>query len=264
MEAPGMQGVPEERVSWLERLVPHVRPGRIVEFGCGSGFVLEFLSQRFSDSVIVGVDRDLERLESVLQRRLPNVAPVRAAIARCAFRDAEFDTVLFVGSLHEVFSVAGADGVKRALIMARDVLKADGALLVQDFLRPSPRPVELAFRSEGTRERFFRFAREFRPRRIQYRAAEGGVRLDITDAVEFISKYRSPTEEDWQEEMGETHFALTEEDFTRIAESAGFRLQESVFLPRGFEWLSEVSEDLDLGFHADYGWIQLAFGRQGP
>ncbi len=253
----------EERVSWLEHLVPHVRPGRIVEFGCGSGFVLEFLSQRFPESAIVGVDRDLGRLRDVLERRLSNVTPVHAEIAGCAFRDAAIDTGLFVGTVHELFSSMGMEGVGPALTMTRGVLRAGGVLLIQDFLKPAPAEVEVRFKTEKTRERFLRFAREFRPRRIAFRETSGRFRLDIADAVEFISKYRSPTKEDWQEEMGETHFALTKADFTRIAESAGFRLEASVFLPKGREWLAKLRKDLDCAFASDYGWIHLAFAKHG-
>ena len=34
----------EERKIWLGFLTKYVKPGRIVEFGCGSGFVLEILA----------------------------------------------------------------------------------------------------------------------------------------------------------------------------------------------------------------------------
>jgi SAM-dependent methyltransferase len=254
----------EERARWLERLVPHVRGGRIVEWGCGGGFVLEFLSRRFPTSTVVGVDRDGERLARVLQRQLPNVTPVRADIARGAFRAAAFDTALFVASLHEVFSSNGIEGIERAFTTTYLVLRPGSALLVQDFLRPPPKQVELGFKNERTKERFLRFAREFRPRRIAFQEAGDGVRLDVADAVEFISKYRSRTEQDWQEEMGETHFALTEPGFRRIAERAGFVHVESVFLPKRSDWWADVENDLEVDFPPDYGWIHLVLARERP
>jgi SAM-dependent methyltransferase len=247
----------EEREAWLECLINHVRPGRIVEFGCGSGFVLEFLSERFSGSEIVGVDRDMGRLRNVVEKRLDNVLLVKADILLDAFRQRVFDTALFVGSLHEVFSYSGGKMVERAFQIAHAVLKQDGVLLIQDFLKPSPTLVKLGLRNDKTSKRFFRFAREFRPRSVSFDRTEEGVRLDIADAVEFISKYRSPTEEDWEEEMGEAHFAFAEGDYRGLAQRAGFHVHELTVLPKQASWWAPVREDIDFRFEPQYGWVQV-------
>lgn len=94
----------EEKKTWLKCLSKYVKPGKIVEFGCGSGFVLEVLSMDFADSIIVGVDKSMERLEKVVEKGLKNVILVKADITQNIFPDGTFDTALFVGSLHEVFS----------------------------------------------------------------------------------------------------------------------------------------------------------------
>lgn len=67
----------EEKKTWLKCLSKYVKSGKIVEFGCGSGFVLEVLSMDFADSIIVGVDKSMERLEKVVEKGLKNVIPVR-------------------------------------------------------------------------------------------------------------------------------------------------------------------------------------------
>ncbi len=247
----------EERKGWLKLLVGHVRPGRIVEFGCGSGLVLEFLSAHFSRSQIVGVDRDMARLRSVINRHLDNVSLVRADITDDVFPRAVFDTALFVGSLHEVFSQSGGQVVERALRLAHTLLKEEGVLLIQDFLKPTPKLVELVFRNDKTRERFFRFASEFRPRRVSFDQTSAGVRLDIADAVEFISKYRSPTNEDWEEEMEETHFAFAEGDYRDLARRAGFYVHELTVLRKQASWWTPVRQDIDFRFEPKYGWVQV-------
>jgi hypothetical protein len=124
--------------------------------------------------------------------------------------------------------------------------------------------VELGFKNERTKERFLRFAREFRPRIVAFEEGGDGVRLDVADAVEFISKYRSRTEQDWQEEMRETHFAFTDQDFTRTAGRAGFEVVASAFLPKPPDWWADVTEDVGLSFIPDYGWIHLVFAKERP
>ena len=52
----------DEREVWLKRLNEYIKPGKIVEFGCGSGFVLKILSVDFADSIIVGVDNAYGRI----------------------------------------------------------------------------------------------------------------------------------------------------------------------------------------------------------
>ncbi len=262
MDRQESDGALQERETWLDRLLPHVRPGRIVEFGCGSGFVLQFLSERLPGQCLVGVDRDAQRLSSAGRKSLRRVFPVRADIVDCPFSGGSFGTALFVGSLHEVFSYLGPAAVEAAFRTAHRVLTDKGVLLVQDFVRPSPRQVQLGFQNETTRARFSRFVREFRPRQVEFKATANGVRLDIGDAVEFISKYRSPTEEDWQEEMGETHFAFTEQDFRNTAQRAGFAVAQSAFLPKRSDWWADVTRDFELSFAPDYGWIHLVLAKE--
>ena len=93
----------------------------------------------------------------------------------------------------------GREKVEDAFRVAHDVLKNNGVLIIQDFLKPSPKSVELTFKNEETRRRFLRFAGEFRPRKVKFEETRDGVKLDITDANEFISKYYfGYSEERWK------------------------------------------------------------------
>lgn len=250
-----------ERLQWLRQMIPHVRPGKIVEYGCGSGFVLEFLASEFPDSQLVGVDKSSERLAAVVAKGLPNVIPFKADISRDIFPADVFSTAVFVGVLHEIFSARGQAGVVEVLRHAGNATADDGVVLIQDFLRPGPGSVEMCLRSEDARARFFRFAAEFRPRRIEFETTSEGVRLDIADAVEFVSKYRSPTEEDWKHEMDETHFFSTEEGFRNLAGACGFEVEVATRLPASEDRLREFSRDIGLDLEDTYSWMQLVLKK---
>jgi SAM-dependent methyltransferase len=238
-------------------LIPHVKPGKIVEFGCGSGFVLEILSSEFSGSVIIGIDKSMERLETVASKDLGNVIPIQADISENILPRATFDTALFVACLHEVFSYLGKEEVVDAFRIANDILKDDGVLIVQDFLKPSPRLMEIAFKNQEGRGRFLKFANEFRPRKVRFEELRKGVKLDLADAVEFVSKYHSCSEEDWKEEMSETHFFFTQQDYRETARKTGFAITDFMRLPKDKYWRDEVRKDVEFTFEPEYRWIQL-------
>ena len=168
------KGFTEEREVWLKRLSGHVKPGKIVEFGCGSGFVLEVLSVDFADSIIVGVDDAMGELVKLVEKDLKNTVPIKADIFHDIFPDGTFDTALFVATLHEVFSDLGREKVEDAFRVAHDVLKNNGVLIIQDFLKPSPKSVEMALKNEETRRKFLRFADEFRPRKVKFEETKDG------------------------------------------------------------------------------------------
>jgi SAM-dependent methyltransferase len=243
-------------------LIQRVKPGKIVELGCGGGMILETLSAHFTDSVIVGVDMDESQLENVIEKNLPNVIPIKGDITHRIFPNGTFDTVLFVASLHEVFSYRGKRKVRTALQMAHDILMDAGVLIIQDFLKPPSRSVDMDFHNEETSEKFLRFAREYRPRRIKFEETERGANLDIADAIEFISKYRSPTEGDWKEEMRETHFFFTEEEYRKLARKARLTIRDLKKLQTDEDWWLPIREDLELRLEPEHLWIQLVLTKE--
>lgn len=243
-------------------MLEYVKPRKIVEFGCGGGFVLEVLSECFPKSTIIGVDKSIERLDMVYERKLKNVVPMKADFTQKIFPDKTFDTAIFIGSLHEVFSAVGKDKLHDTLAIVRDELKNNGVAIIQDFLKPNKKNVALFFLNEQTREIFSRFVREFTQRKVVFEDIRGGVKLDCADAVEFISKYRSPTEEDWREEMEETHFFFSEQEYKETADIAGFAVEHVVKLSKSTAFWSEVRKDIDFEYPDDYLWIQLVLAKK--
>jgi ubiquinone/menaquinone biosynthesis C-methylase UbiE len=251
----------EERHAWLACLTRRVKPAKIIEFGCGSGFVLERLSHIFPSSVIIGVDKLPERLHELNKKKLSNVIPLCADFTKLAFPENTFNTVLFVASLHEVFSYKGIESIRHVITNAHRILQPRGMLIIQDFVKPDAQMVELRFRNEETRMRFRRFRREFKPRKIKSKKTEAGVEIDIADAVEFISKYRSPSEADWKEEMHETHFFFTRTEFIETVEKIGFQVIEAIPLPKRAGWWNDkrtgVAREIEFDFKTEYRWTQL-------
>ena len=254
----------EEKREQLMQLTQCVRPGRIVEFGCGSGFVLQVLSETFPSSTIVGVDKSMNLLKKV-KKNLKNVIPVRADIIQKVFFDSTFDSALFVECLHEVFSHTGEKAVYNAVRMAYQILTDNGVLLIHDHLRPKPAPVEIVFKNTEPQEKFFKFAQEFRPRRIEYKEKNKRIKLDIADAVEFFGKYRSSSA-DWSEAMEETHLFFTEEEYQKMAHRTGFTIENVRKLP-SYEnkWYESakggIARDIGFTFDIECSLIQLVLKK---
>lgn len=254
----------EEKREQLMWLTQYVRPGRIVEFGCGSGFVLQVLSETFPSSTIVGVDKSMNLLKKV-KKDLKSVIPVKADITQKVFFDNTFDSALFVECLHEVFSHTDEKAVYNAVRMAYQILTDSGVLLIRDHLKPKPTPVEIVFKNTEPQEKFFKFAQEFLPRRIEYKEKNQRIKLDIADAVEFFSKYRS-SPADWSEAMEETHLFFTEEEYQKMAHRTGFTIENVRKLPsyenKWYEFVRhEIAKDIAYTFEVNLEFIQLVLKK---
>lgn len=82
----------------LERVVAALGPGRVLDVGCGTGFLSPQLGGR-----VVGVDASASML-AVARGRVPGARLVQAAVPPLPFRDRSFDRVFtahFFGHLRE-------------------------------------------------------------------------------------------------------------------------------------------------------------------
>ena len=234
----------ESREERLLSLLKHSLPGKIIEFGCGGGDVLQILSKNFPESLKIGIDINRERIDKVNKRNLKNVITFLSDVGSDIFPENSFNTSIFIGVLHEICSYQGREQVTNAIKNAYNVLKKNGRLLIGDFLKPESKQVDLIFKNDKAYNKFSRFANEYEVRKITYEKIRNKVILDIVDAVEFLSKYFSPTEEDWKEEMKEAHFSLTMDDYRNELEKAGFEIVWTKELP-WYEWkLIEIRKDI--------------------
>lgn len=148
----------------LADLVPSIRPGCIVDKGCGTGKLAAALAQRFPASAVVGVDLSAEMLRRCAALGAPGVVWQRGDAALPAVAPGSATTVVFSSILHEVHTYSGYDRerVRLALRSAATDLAPGGRLLVRDGVSPGASPVVLGLRDAETQARFSAFARDFR------------------------------------------------------------------------------------------------------
>ena len=222
-----------------------IHPGRIVEFGCGGGALLEALRNSFPDSLIVGLDISPEHVHAARTKGLPNVKLLVALAQNRVFIKNSFDTALFVDVIHEIISISGEEAGLRSMEVAHSVLKPGAVLIIKDHLRPKRRLVTFAFEDQKLQERLMRFAESFIGRRIQLeQISDDKFRLDISDAMEFLTKYMD-LDSGW--EMREIHFPWREKDFEETLIQQGFGLIRKeiygvrpISLPDGLSCESEI------------------------
>ena len=224
----------------LEDLGPYVRPGCIVDMGCGTGSLLEALSWRYRQSALVGVDLSRELLEQAhgLTYGAGDVDFVRADVATVALPDACASSVIFCSILHEVHSYSGysRERVRVALGNAARILAPGGRLLLRDGVRP-PREDDVHLWCDdadasplgSTRERFERFAREFKggppAGGVQYREVDGRFVLSLPAASEFLTK--KDYIQHWDLEVKEEFGVFSLEAWRREVETVGLRVVAS-------------------------------------
>ena len=230
-----------------KRGLPHVKGGKIAEFGCGPGVVLSLLSKSFPESVIVGVDPSEVMLDRVNRRDLSNVVALRGKATDTIFPKNSFDSAIFISVLHEIWSFEGESRVVEALTKAEDVLKPGGRLIIEDFIRPDPSWVKVKFRNIDAEKRFMRFASG--PKKIHYEKSGNLAEMDIGDCLEFFMGYKL-SDPEWEEkvEEGESHFAQTMAQLQGILTKLNFVIEEVATYPfSGGDWNSWM-EDVEVDF----------------
>lgn len=100
----------------------------ILDLGCGPGFWLEFLAQRFRSAKLVGADLQAECFDRRLSAKYPQIKFVRADALKLPFRSGSFDLVL---SLDVVEHFPTQKQAFRAYKEAQRVLRPGGVLIIQ-------------------------------------------------------------------------------------------------------------------------------------
>jgi SAM-dependent methyltransferase len=102
-------------------LTKHLRvSAHVIEVGCGKGHVTQALSNR--GHCAVGLDADSESVAMANERGVPVIQATWLE-----FESAPVDAIAFTRSLHHI------GDLQRAVQKARDALKPNGKLLVEDF-----------------------------------------------------------------------------------------------------------------------------------
>jgi SAM-dependent methyltransferase/nicotinamide mononucleotide adenylyltransferase len=213
-------------VQKLEDLLPWVKPGCIVDKGCGTGKLLVELSRLFPASQLVGVDlsREFLRVCDENTYATEDVALVFGNIIERNVAPGSATSVVYSSVMHEVHSYNGYDvrQIDRALGNAFQELAPGGRVLVRDGISPPPATWRLRLLTPHVRETFERFAREFchgRGAKFE-RLTEDTVRLSSHDANEFLCK--KDYLKNWHIEVHEEFGPLTLEGWRGALVNAGF------------------------------------------
>lgn len=113
------------RRTWWERLARH--PDRILDAGCGPGFVAAALSDELPESVVVGVDIEPEAVlvANLLAKQRPNLSAHESSLEQLPSGLGAFDLIICRTTLEHVFDP------KAALEQLLDALTPGGALFLE-------------------------------------------------------------------------------------------------------------------------------------
>lgn len=213
-------------VQKLQDFLPHIKPGCIVDKGCGTGKLMVELSRLFPNSAMVGVDlsREFLRLCDENTYATEDVSLVFGNVIDRNVPPATATTVVYSSVMHEVHSYTGykTSEIDRALGNCFTELQAGGRVLIRDGVSPPPATWRLKFLDPKTNEIFERFAREFchgRGAKFERLAADE-VRLSSHDANEFICK--KDYLKNWHIEVHEEFGPFTLEEWRGALKRAGF------------------------------------------
>jgi len=230
------------------KLLRYVRPGLIVELGCGNGTVLELLRRKFPDSLLVGVDSSPEMIRRC-RRRFPGFRFLKKDITLPLFEPGSVDTIVLCSIMHEVFSYKGYDysAVRRTLAHCAAALKRGGRLVLRDGVKPAKQDaVYLTFLNALAYDKFLRFSKEFGSSEIVWRLKDGRIQVARRDAMEFLTKYLYDV--NWKYEVKEQFGVFTLADWGVELRKAGFKVlhRESYLIP----WLKETHWSKDVTMEA--------------
>jgi SAM-dependent methyltransferase len=210
----------------VDDLLPWVRPGRIVDKGCGTGKLLCELTRRFPDSSFVGVDlsRELLRRCDELTYAAGDVTLQLGEAAALQVAQGSATTVILSSVMHEIYTYSGYDlgEVDRALASAAAELGAGGRVLLRDGVSPPDAVWRLQLLDAATAERFARFAVEFKHGRgaPHERIAVDRVELASHLGNEFLCKKDYLA--NWAIEVNEEYGVRTTDGWRDALERAGF------------------------------------------
>lgn len=91
----------ERRLFVLADRIVRLRPNRILDIGCGSGFLAGLIRKRLSDTEIYGVDFSIEALKRC--KNLNQVYCVDLEQSRIPFKDEVFDLIICTEVLEHLF-----------------------------------------------------------------------------------------------------------------------------------------------------------------
>lgn len=207
-------------VSDKAKILPYIKPGNILEIGCGNGTVLEMISEYLPDSSIYGVDMAAQLLGLATQRKYDGDVNLFCCDARklntIEGAPSKFSTIVFCSVLHEIYSGflarsvddnpaqdAFNDTMRFVDHLCDEYLEEGGSLVIRDGIRPEDEMIYVEFDTPEQRDTFFRFVDDFSPFKIEfsYSSASNKIKMHSSHLFEFLTKYFY--EKNWNIEVTE-------------------------------------------------------------
>jgi hypothetical protein len=239
------------------------QPVRLLELGCGEGQIIGSLVSAHAGvraiNTSCGIDYFLRSIEKC-RRAYPEMTFIEGDFTDTDLmaRLGQFEIVLLVNALHEVFSASFSTQlgevdvpvaklrVGQALTGAVKRLAPGGYLLLFDGLETSgdiQEKLRIRFRHWPARRRFDAFAREYRPFRISYQECDAfnTVEMSRRDFTRYITKSIFLEKKLWQTERLESYQYFNLEEFREIITRLGLKIETLTTLTVNYEkWRSEV------------------------
>jgi SAM-dependent methyltransferase len=249
-------------VSKLVRAMPDA-PGqgvRLLELGCGEGQVIGALVEAHTSlGACCGVDYSHRAIHKC-RSAYPSISFIEGDFTDQGLLQGlgQFEIILFVNALHEVFSstIAPELGevdvplakkrVEQALAGAMQNLTPGGYLVLFDGLEyagDTAQWVTIRFRHWGASHRFALFAREYRPFRISYRETGNPfvIELPLRDFARYIDKSIFLGKHLWETERLESYQYYSQAEFVDVFARLGLEICELRTLTVNYEkWQAEV------------------------
>ena len=215
-----------------ERLRGVVRPGRIVDVGCGAGSLLGEIAAdaAFAESDLYGIEAARPLLDECVHRRTqgafanPNTFFFQRTIGQGPlFAPASVDTTLTVALCHELYSYLGEDTLRRFIADVREHTAPGGVWVDLDVCGPEDGDRVIWMELHDGRESWERFVADWRPERVEYELHEERyVATRLRWAMEWLSK--KDYTDNWESEMHESFCFWSYADWERAAVAAGFEI----------------------------------------
>jgi SAM-dependent methyltransferase len=233
---------------------------RLLELGCGEGQVIGALVEAHASvGTSCGVDYSHHAIEKC-RRAYPSISFVEGDFTDWGLLQGlgQFEVILFVNSLHEVFSSTfspelgevdvsqAKKRVDQALAGAAEIVTPGGYLVLFDGLEyPGDimQWVRIRFRQWQARRRFDTFAREYRPFRIAYRETDEPfvIELPLRDFARYIDKSIFLEKRLWQTERLESYQYYSQAEFVEGFARLNLEIRELRTLTVNYEkWQAEV------------------------
>lgn len=237
-----------------------IRPGMIVDDGCGDGALLGRIAELYPDTVLIGADLSGEMIERTEERaRIDGfddslITTHQFDITESISRFGPASTIISSSTCHEIWSYGDEDDLENYLWVKHHELEDGGRMIIRDVIGPENPEKDVGLwldpengeegdglDSLSTRDRFHRFEEDFEGRsftgaksRIEYDGKELLV-MEARDAAEYLltKDYTG----NWDSEMRESFTHWSQSDYEEVLEDIGFEVIHSETYTN--QWIEE-------------------------